>query len=74
MFTFMLYKLLAGLNVVFRKMAESAKPVVEFTIDGETVKMISKVSFFNQVVDIKLDSEYHQSFEGNEMSVSIISR
>lgn len=56
-----------GLNVVFRKMAESAKPVVEFTIEEEAVKMISKVSFFNQVITIKLDGEYQQSFEGTEM-------
>jgi ABC-type polysaccharide/polyol phosphate export permease len=42
-----------GLNVVFRKMAETAKPVVEFTIEEDAVKMISKVSFFNQVITIK---------------------
>ncbi|XP_052073931.1 cellular retinoic acid-binding protein 2-like [Mytilus californianus] len=57
-----------GLNVVFRKMAESAKPVVEFTVEDNTIKMISKVSFFNQVINIKLDGEYQQSFEGTEMN------
>lgn len=57
-----------GLNVVFRKMAETAKPVVEFTVEDDVVKMISKVSFFNQVITIKLDGEYQQSFEGLEMN------
>ncbi|CAG2223392.1 unnamed protein product [Mytilus edulis] len=61
-----------SLNVVFRKMAESAKPVVEFTIEDNTIKMISKVSFFNQVINIKLDGEYQQSFEGTEMNKLIL--
>jgi len=52
-------------------MAETAKPVVEFTIEEDAVKMISKVSFFNQVITIKLDGEYQQSFEGTEMKVSL---
>ena len=53
-------------------MAETAKPVVEFTIEEDAVKMISKVSFFNQVITIKLDGEYQQSFEGTEMKVSLL--
>ena len=52
-------------------MAETAKPVVEFTIEEDAVKMISKVSFFNQVITIKLDGEYQQSFEGTEMKVGL---
>ncbi|KAJ8312421.1 hypothetical protein KUTeg_009794, partial [Tegillarca granosa] len=57
-----------GLNVVFRKMASAAKPVIEIKVDGDTVKIISKVSFFNQVMSFKLDEDYKQSFEGLEMN------
>ncbi|XP_069136346.1 cellular retinoic acid-binding protein 2-like isoform X2 [Argopecten irradians] len=56
-----------GLNIVFRKMAAVAKPVIEFTIEENVVNLISKVSFFNQVMKIKLDEEYTQSFEGIDM-------
>ncbi|XP_033747826.1 cellular retinoic acid-binding protein 2-like isoform X2 [Pecten maximus] len=56
-----------GLNIVFRKMAAVAKPVIEFTIEDNVVNLISKVSFFNQVMTFKLNEEYTQSFEGIDM-------
>lgn len=52
-------------------MASAARPVIEIKVDGDIVKIISKVSFFNQVMSFKLDEDYKQSFEGLEMNVSI---
>ncbi|XP_060074484.1 cellular retinoic acid-binding protein 2-like [Ylistrum balloti] len=57
-----------GLNIVFRKMAAVAKPVIEFTVEDNVVNLISKVSFFNQVMTFKLNEEYTQSFEGLDMN------
>lgn len=57
-----------GLNVVFRKMAGAAKPVIEIKIENETVNIVSKVSFFNQVISFKLDEPYQQNYEGLEMN------
>jgi hypothetical protein len=59
-----------GLNIVFRKLAGAATPTIEFTVEDETIKMTSKVSFFNQVLTFRLDKEHIQSFEGSEMNVS----
>ncbi|XP_021374330.1 cellular retinoic acid-binding protein 2-like isoform X2 [Mizuhopecten yessoensis] len=56
-----------GLNILFRKMASVAKPVIEFTVEENIVNLISKVSFFNQVMEFKLNEEYTQSFEGIDM-------
>lgn len=60
---------LTGLNVVFRKMAGAAKPVIEIKIENDTVNIVSKVSFFNQVISFKLDEPYQQNYEGLEMNV-----
>jgi hypothetical protein len=38
-----------GLNIVFRKLAGAATPTIEFTVEDETIKMTSKVSFFNHI-------------------------
>lgn len=57
-----------GLNIVFRKLAGAATPTIEFTVEDETIKMTSKVSFFNQVLTFRLDKEHVQSFEGSEMN------
>ncbi|XP_052072546.1 sodium/calcium exchanger regulatory protein 1-like [Mytilus californianus] len=57
-----------GLNIVFRKLAGAATPTVEFTVEDGIIKMISKVSFFNQVLTFDLDKEHVQSFEGSEMN------
>jgi hypothetical protein len=43
-----------GLNIVFRKLAGAATPTIEFTVEDETIKMTSKVSFFNQVLTFRL--------------------
>lgn len=66
---FVLFFLLTGLNVVFRKMAGAAKPVIEIKIENDTVNIVSKVSFFNQVISFKLDEPYQQNYEGLEMNV-----
>ncbi|XP_078335918.1 sodium/calcium exchanger regulatory protein 1-like [Crassostrea virginica] len=56
------------LNVVFRKMAGAAKPVIEIKIENDSVNIVSKVSFFNQVISFKLDEPYQQNYEGLEMN------
>lgn len=55
--------------MVFRKMAGAAKPVIEIKIENDTVNIVSKVSFFNQVISFKLDEPYQQNYEGLEMNV-----
>ncbi|KAK3084086.1 hypothetical protein FSP39_007900 [Pinctada imbricata] len=57
-----------GLNVVFRKMAGAAKPCIEVKVEDGVVKIISKVSFFNKVMTIRLDEEYKETFDGLEMN------
>ena len=62
----------AGLNIVFRKMACAAKPVIEVKVEDGVIKLISKVSFFNKVMVIRLDEDYKEVFEGLEMNVRIL--
>lgn len=50
-------------------MAGAAKPVIEIKIENDTVNIVSKVSFFNQVISFKLDEPYQQNYEGLEMNV-----
>jgi hypothetical protein len=51
-------------------MAGTAKPVIEIKIENDTVNIVSKVSFFNQVISFKLNEPYQQNYEGLEMNVS----
>lgn len=50
-------------------MAGAAKPVIEIKIENDSVNIVSKVSFFNQVISFKLDEPYQQNYEGLEMNV-----
>ena len=66
------FNYVTGLNIVFRKLASAATPTVEFVVEDGIIKMISKVSFFNQVLTFDLENDHVQSFEGSEMKVNII--
>jgi hypothetical protein len=67
----MFVAMVTGLNIVFRKLAGAARPVVEIAVEAETVRIISHVTFYNQVIEFKLGEEFTQEFEGMKMTVRI---
>ena len=64
----------AGLNVIFRKLANHSKPSMEILAEQDKVKIIARASFFTKTMVLPLDRPYEEEFEGIKMNVRFLVR
>ena len=61
----------AGLNYLMRKMAGTFKPTMDISVDGDTIKVVTKTPKGPEIKEFKLDADFESEDKptGEKMKV-----